>query len=209
MKAVARTVEQEIIGLHIGIISSLRNTVEDAVRIGELISKKKVELDHGEFLPWLGELPFSQNTASNYVNLFGYKNKLTNVVNLTEAYKVARLEDQRVKGKRAAPKPKPVPITKPIIDDQEYERRKEEALVDEKPTRPLDEVFEDVKKVLIQQETEEVFRDFDLAGLIQELRRRILTIEDVSRRHQAVNQIIKAMRELAVECERLSMGSKN
>ena len=114
--------------------------------------------------------------------------------------------DPVTKKKISKPKPQPRPSSQPIIDDQEYERRKGEAFKeDDAPS--LDEAFEDVKKLIIRQDNEEVFRDFDLAALIDELRRRILTIGDVTRRHQAVNQIIKAMRELAVECERLSTGN--
>lgn len=101
------------------------------------------------------------------------------------------------------PKPQPEPIRPKgrTIDDEEYERRKEEVFEEEEGPS-LDEVFEDVQKVLVRQEDEEVFREFDLAALIQELRRRILGIADPTRRHHAINQIIKAMKELAIECDR-------
>ena len=94
-----------------------------------------------------------------------------------------------------------------VINDQEYERRKKAELTEEETTRPLDEIFEDVQKVIVRQENEEVFREFDLDALIDELRRRIVSISDLSRRHHSINQIIKAMRELAIECDRLSIGS--
>lgn len=113
-----------------------------------------------------------------------------------------------VEKKRIEPPPRkePVKATRPIIDDQEYERRKIESLRQQEAAPSLDEVFEDVQNVLLRQEKEEVFRDFDLDGLISELRRRIVGIADPSRRHHAINQIIKAMRELAIECDRLSAG---
>ena len=111
------------------------------------------------------------------------------------------------KKKNESPKQKPIEIKRPIIDDEEYERRKDNAFKKEDEGPSLDEAFEDVKKLIVRQDNEEVFREFDLAALIDELRRRILTINDPSRRHQAINQIIKAMRELAIECEKASIGN--
>ncbi len=108
---------------------------------------------------------------------------------------------------RVQPEPEEKKPKGHTIDDQEYERRKEEALKDEPKSRPLDEIFNDVEKVIKRQENEEVFREFDLDALIDELRRRIVSISNPARRHHAINQIIKAMRELAIECDRLSAGS--
>lgn len=115
-----------------------------------------------------------------------------------------------IEKKRLEPSPKresePEKPKGHTIDDQEYKRRKEEALKDEPKSRPLDEIFDDVQKVIKRQENEEVFREFDLDALIEELRRRIVSISDPARRHHAINQIIKAMRELAIECDRISAG---
>ena len=105
------------------------------------------------------------------------------------------------------PAREPIKTKTSVINDQEYERRKKAELTEEETTRPLDEIFEDVQKVIVRQENEEVFREFDLGALIDELRRRIVSISDPSRRHHSINQIIKAMRELAIECDRLSIGS--
>lgn len=209
MKSVSTTVEGRIIDLHNSIVSALRRSVENAIEIGQLLEQKKEELPHGEFLPWIERyLPFSEWTARNYMRVYQYRAKTGNVPDLTEAYRVAQLEDQRAKGKTSkAPesKPEPVRLKGPTINDEEYERRKEEVITEKESARPIDEIFEDVQKVIVRQENEEVFREFDLAALIDELRRRIFSIADSGRRHHAINQIIKAMRELAIECDRMSI----
>lgn len=107
---------------------------------------------------------------------------------------------------QAEPQPEPEPerVKRVTITEEEYRRRKQEATrSDAGPS--LEEVFDDVQKVLIRQEHEAVFREFDLESLIAELRKRVVGISDIKRRHQAINQIIKAMRELAIECDRLSV----
>lgn len=83
----------EIVRLHNGIITSSRRSVEDAIKIGQIISEQKKLLNHGEFLPWIETLPFSQKTSWNYLKMYDYK--LVNVTNLQEAYnKVKQLEHQ-------------------------------------------------------------------------------------------------------------------
>ncbi len=207
MKALEKSRVAEITLLHSEIGGYIKITIDKAIRAGELLTEQKAELAHGEWLPWIDKnLSFSESTALRYMKVWANRDRIksVSVTDLTEAYKL--LEEPKKKKRAPSKKPKPKPVQKPIIDDQEYERRKGEAFKeDDAPS--LDEAFEDVKKLIIRQDNEEVFRDFDLAALIDELRRRILTIGDVTRRHQAVNQIIKAMRELAVECERLSTGN--
>jgi hypothetical protein len=53
-------------------------------------------LAHGEFLTWIErELPFSRQTADRYRSLYEYRAKVLTVGNLTEAYQIAQIEDQR------------------------------------------------------------------------------------------------------------------
>jgi hypothetical protein len=59
---------------------------------------------------------------------------------------------------------------------------------------------------MTRNEAEEIFTDFDLNQLIAELKERILHIPEISRRHEVISRIIKSMRELAIECDRLSVG---
>lgn len=207
MSLPVKSVAQKIISLHEGIVSAMRRSVSDAIQIGELLSEAKIVLQHGDFLPWIErELPFDVRTAQNYMAVSRYRNKCENASYLQEAYRIAQIEDQRAKGREPPPKPEPEKPRGRTISDEEYEQRKEEAIKKKDPGPSLEEAVEDVIKLVIRQENEEVFREFDLAALIQELRRRLVTIADPARRHHAINQIIKAMRELAIECDRLSVG---
>ncbi|MBN2324808.1 MAG: DUF3102 domain-containing protein [Spirochaetes bacterium] len=66
MSDILKVVTNKIIELHQGIIEDLKRTVQDAIEIGELLTKQKAILQHGEFLPWIEkELPFSGRTARN------------------------------------------------------------------------------------------------------------------------------------------------
>jgi hypothetical protein len=86
---------QEIKRLHEGIEAKMRTSVQDAIRIGEIISNMKEKKEHGAFLPWVNTLPFSQRTAYNYIGLFSNASKLANVATLAEAFKqVETLEAQ-------------------------------------------------------------------------------------------------------------------
>ncbi|MDY7028625.1 MAG: DUF3102 domain-containing protein [Spirochaetota bacterium] len=53
-----------------------------------LLTEQKAELAHGEFLPWLKEnVPFSEDTAERYIQLFAYRDKTASVADLQDAYK--------------------------------------------------------------------------------------------------------------------------
>jgi len=83
---------QEIIELHNEIIQRLERCGKDAIRIGELLTMQKQQLKHGEWLPWVREcLPFSHDTATNYMKLYEHRAKLRNVRNLSQAYQAIRL----------------------------------------------------------------------------------------------------------------------
>lgn len=83
----ASEAREKIINLHTGIMSAARRSVQDAIRIGEIISEQKKLLQHGEFLPWVRTLPFTDKTAESYMKLSSHSNKIENVSNLSEAYK--------------------------------------------------------------------------------------------------------------------------
>ena len=91
MKQITNNSTKEIIELHKRIEVYLNKSLIDAIRIGELLTLKKSELKHGEYGKWTEEnLPFSDRTARNYVNL--YKNrkllKTETVSDLKGAYKL-------------------------------------------------------------------------------------------------------------------------
>jgi hypothetical protein len=86
---------QEIKRLHEGIEAKMRTSVQDAIRIGEILSGVKDKKEHGEFLPWIKTLPFSERTAYRYIGLFDYQDKIARMADLQEAYKqVETLEAQ-------------------------------------------------------------------------------------------------------------------
>jgi hypothetical protein len=76
----------EIKKLHAEILTSL----DKAIRIGELLTKIKSELQHGQWLPWVEKnLPFTDRAATNYMRCFENRVllKSENVSDLTKAYK--------------------------------------------------------------------------------------------------------------------------
>jgi Protein of unknown function (DUF3102) len=81
---------QEIRECHERVMASARKTVEDAVRIGEILTGVKVGLKHGEFQKWIARnCPFSERTARNYIRVYQRRDilKAANVVAiLTDAY---------------------------------------------------------------------------------------------------------------------------
>ncbi len=84
----AATVE-EIHSLHSELIGLVGKTIENAARMGQILLHVKGAVKHGEWLPWLEEFaPFSRQSADNYIWIFENKNKLLNVSNLSEAYRL-------------------------------------------------------------------------------------------------------------------------
>jgi hypothetical protein len=80
---------QEIVRLHSEIGSLLRQSLEKAIRIGQLLSEQKQTLKHGEFIPWLkANIPFAETTARNYMRLYRERDRLktATVAGLKEAY---------------------------------------------------------------------------------------------------------------------------
>ena len=106
VKALGKTVEQEIINLHNGILSAMCRSVADAIEIGRLLMEQKATLDHGEFLPWIErKLPFNVRTAQNYMAVFRHRDKCESVSYLQEAYRIAQIEDRRLKAPEASSLP--------------------------------------------------------------------------------------------------------
>lgn len=79
----------EIRKLHSDILSAARRSVENGIRIGELLTLEREQIDHGKWLPWLkSNIKFSDRTARNYIRLYTERDqiKLANVSNLSAAY---------------------------------------------------------------------------------------------------------------------------
>ena len=90
------TAAVELDRLHGEIETSLRMTVEYAIRAGEILSNVKEKIGHGEFLPWLNSsVSFSERTAQNYMRVYHHSDKTASVADLQEAYRVVeRIETQ-------------------------------------------------------------------------------------------------------------------
>ena len=82
---------EEITILHNDIAGHLRQSLDKAIRIGELLKEQKDNLKHGDFMKWVSDnLPFTDRTARNYMRLFENRDKLKTetVSTLTTAYKM-------------------------------------------------------------------------------------------------------------------------
>ncbi|EMM94297.1 PF11300 domain protein [Leptospira interrogans serovar Zanoni str. LT2156] len=66
----------ELNRLHQSILTAGKNMVRFAVEAGEILTKKKDELEHGEFIPWVeNNLNFKIRTAQRYMKIFEKKTK--------------------------------------------------------------------------------------------------------------------------------------
>lgn len=80
---------EEIYSLHKEIVGNLKSALENAVRIGELLTEQKKILAHGKFMEWVkANLPFNHRTADRYMSVYRHRDelKMDNVTNLSNAY---------------------------------------------------------------------------------------------------------------------------
>jgi len=87
---------QEIVTLHQEIVGHLQQSLEKAIKIGQLLTEQKGSMKHGEFGPWLkGNIPFTDRTARNYMRLWREKDrlKMESVSDLKDAYRL--ITDQK------------------------------------------------------------------------------------------------------------------
>ncbi|MCX5804312.1 MAG: DUF3102 domain-containing protein [Proteobacteria bacterium] len=81
----------EIVELHQKIMLSIKSTLGDAIRIGELLKEQKDRLPHGAFTLWIkANLLFTDRTARNYMKVFENREQLKteSVSVLTGAYRM-------------------------------------------------------------------------------------------------------------------------
>jgi hypothetical protein len=81
----------EITELHYKITTAIKKTLQDAIRIGELLKEQKDKMPHGVFTSWIKEnLPFSDRTARNYMRVHESRERLKteSVSVLNGAYKM-------------------------------------------------------------------------------------------------------------------------
>lgn len=59
--------------------SYAKNAIENAIRIGELLSEIKASLKHGQWIPWVDKhLPFNTRQAQNYLRIYSNRAELAN-----------------------------------------------------------------------------------------------------------------------------------
>jgi len=81
----------EINKLHQELQGLALDALDRAIRVGELLSKAKSRVPHGQWLSWLAEnVGFSERTARNYMRVFENREKLksANVADLADAYQM-------------------------------------------------------------------------------------------------------------------------
>lgn len=89
MNEIEKSWIDEIRKLHNEIWSSLKSSLEKAIRIGQILNEQKENLEHGKFTAWVKDnLPFTDRTARNYMRLYRERDrfKTETVSDLTEAY---------------------------------------------------------------------------------------------------------------------------
>lgn len=87
MSNIANNRVLEIQTLLIDLNRTLKMSVEKAIRIGQLLSEQKTDMQHGEFLPWLeSNFEMSERMAYRYMSLFKHNDKVAKMANLQEAY---------------------------------------------------------------------------------------------------------------------------
>jgi hypothetical protein len=223
MPDITKMVTNKIIELHEGIIEDLKRTVQDAIEIGELLTKQKAILPHGEFLPWIArELPFSDRTARNYMKLYQHKSKLETVSDLQEAYRqIETLERQsRARGHERRDRllqEREETGEKPEGWDREvdYEYRKKKAFEEREEPDPEPDPRDPIKNLFnrIIDETQ-AEADLDLDDLRNNVSQKgiFVVIEEyidgfptASERLEAVHNLIKKLRIIAIRDQQKSI----
>lgn len=77
MLIIEKSRKEEIVQLHGKFAESFKRTLDHGIRIGQLLTEQKADLNHGEFGLWIERnIPFSSRTARNYMKLFRNRDAL-------------------------------------------------------------------------------------------------------------------------------------
>lgn len=77
----------QIVSLHNELEALLNKSLDNMIRLGELLTEVKAELPHGEFTGWIEEnLPFTPRTARRYMKVYNHRAELGGAETITEAY---------------------------------------------------------------------------------------------------------------------------
>lgn len=136
---------------------SYRRTVDDAIKIGELLKDAKVQLQHGEFMSWCERQGMKQWTSDKYIKLADYKSKMVNITNLEAAYKLIESEENKRKREEFEKQTERIQIYKTTglrpgdwdkaTDEYRLKKEKEDAEYEERKRK----MFEERKKKIDEQ----------------------------------------------------------
>jgi hypothetical protein len=80
-------VSVRIVQLHNEIRGMVTTCLDKAIEIGGLLTEQKKQSGHGAFIRWIAEnVPFTDRTARNYMNLYEHRDDIKNLDSLTSAY---------------------------------------------------------------------------------------------------------------------------
>jgi hypothetical protein len=65
-----------------------KSALEKGIKWGGLLTERRKTLKHGQWLPWLKTMPFSDQTARRYMSAYEIRSKFNSMSNLTEAYRL-------------------------------------------------------------------------------------------------------------------------
>jgi hypothetical protein len=89
MSQLSLNLSTEINQLHDKLCGLARTSLDAAVEIGELLTRQKAELKHGDWLPWCREnLRFHFRSARRYMEIYAKRDTLSHLKDLTEAYRL-------------------------------------------------------------------------------------------------------------------------
>ena len=88
--AVTDSLAAEIRSIHQLITASLKRTVDNALRVGQLLTQAKGQMNHGEWIPWVtNNCGFSDRSAARYMKLHRHRQLIVgHVADLTDAYRI-------------------------------------------------------------------------------------------------------------------------
>jgi len=91
MANIEKSRKEEIVKLHGKFVESFKRSLDYGIRIGQLLTEQKADLNHGEFGLWIKRnIPFTDRTARNYMKLFRNRDALITetVSDFKSAYKL-------------------------------------------------------------------------------------------------------------------------
>ena len=115
---------KEITSLHDLAMKESQSAVLRAIRIGELLTEQKTELQHGEWIPWVEEnLPFGREQSARYMRIYSNRDVLANVTCMSH------LPMNQAIQMLATPKPKAETVAE-FTDDEHVDTETGEILCD-------------------------------------------------------------------------------